>query len=135
MEIHFHAIDFAVVDNDQQKYYDEMTKKLFSSQKKLRRLFDGVSDVILRRGEGFIVDIIGNKPLPEYQDYLLIFDFPKSYFKEIILGLRHFLAILEDDWRFNAAVDPVKSMPLYRNIKHLIIVLAYQANIKGVCLS
>lgn len=135
MEIHFHAIDFAVVDNDQQKYYDEMTKKLFSSQKKLRRLFDGVSDVILRRGEGFIVDIIGNNPLPEYQDHLLIFDFPKSYFKEIILGLRHFLNILEDDWRFNDAVDPVKYMPLYRNIKHLIIVLAYQANIKGVCLS
>ena len=131
MEIHFHAIDFAVVDNDQQKYYDEMTKKLFSSQKKLRRLFDGVSDVILRRGE----DIIGNNPLPEYQDHFLIFDFPKSYFKEIILGLRHFLDILEDDWRFNAAVDPVKYMPLYHNIKHLIIVLAYQANIKGVCLS
>ena len=134
MEIHFHAIDFSVVDTDQQKYYDEMTKKLFSSQKNLRRLFDGVSDVILRRGKGFIVETCDNKPLPEYQDYLLVFDFPKNYFKEILLKLRRFLNDMEDNWCFNAAVDPTKYMSLYRNIKHLIITLAYQANIKGVCL-
>ena len=73
MEIQLHAIDFAVVDSVQQKYYDEKTNDLFNSQKNLKRLFDGVSDVILRRGQGFI-NVIGNKPLPEYQDYLLIFD-------------------------------------------------------------
>ena len=131
MEIHFHAIDFAVVDNDQQKYYDEMTKKLFSSQKNLRRLFDGVSDVILRRGEGFVVDIIGNKPLPEYQDYLLIFDFPKSYFMKVLLEMKILLEEIQDDWHFDDAVDPQMTMPLYRNIKHLIVVLAYQTKIKG----
>ena len=130
MEIQLHAIDFAVVDSVQQKYYDEKTNDLFNSQKYLKRLFDGVSDVILRRGQGFI-NVIGNKPLPEYQDYLLIFDFPKSYFMMVLLEMKNLLEEIQDDWHFDDAVDPQMTMPLYRNIKHLIVALAYQTKIKG----
>lgn len=131
MEIQLHAIDFAVVGSVQQKYYDEKTNDLFNSQKNLKRLFDGVSDIILRRGQGFIMDLIGSKPLPEFQDYLLILDFPKSYFKKVLLELKFLLEEIQDDWHFNDAVDPQMTMPLYRNIKHLIFVLAYQTRIKG----
>lgn len=131
MEIQLHAIDFAVVGSVQQKYYDEKTNDLFNSQKNLKRLFDGVSDIILRRGQGFITDLIGSKPLPEFQDYLLILDFPKSYFKKVLLELKFLLEEIQDDWHFNDAVDPQMTMPLYRNIKHLIVVLAYQTRIKG----
>ena len=130
MEIQLHAIDFAVVDSVQQKYYDEKTNDLFNSQKNLKRLFDGFSDVILRRGQGFI-NVIGNKPLPEYQDYLLIFDFPKSYFMMVLLEMKNLLEEIQDDWHFDDAVDPQMTMPLYRNIKHLIVALAYQTKIKG----
>lgn len=130
MEIQLHAIDFAVVDSVQQKYYDEKTNDLFNSQKNLKRLFDGVSDVILRRGQGFI-NVIGNKPLPEYQDYLLIFDFPKSYFMMVLFEMKNLLEEIQDDWHFDDAVDPQMTMPLYRNIKHLIVALAYQTKIKG----
>ena len=135
MEIQFHAIDFAVVEVDQQKYYDDKTKNLFKSQKKLRQLFDGVSDLILRRGIGFVLPLVGNKPLPEYQDYLLILDYPRSYYKEIILALKSLLEDMKDDWHFNDAVDPSSTMPFYRNICHLVVSLAYQANIKGIILS
>ena len=131
MEIQLHAIDFAVVGSVQQKYYDEKTNDLFNSQKNLKRLFDGVSDIILRRGQCFIMDLIGSKPLPEFQDYLLILDFPKSYFKKVLLELKNLLEEIQDDWHFNDAVDPQMTMPLYRNIKHLIVVLAYQTRIKG----
>lgn len=137
MEINFHAIDFAIVEIDQQKYYDEKTKNLFKSQKELRQLFEEVSNFILRRGSGFTFDMKNyplSRPLPEYQDFLLILDYPKSYFKDIILELRLLLEEIQDDWHFNDAVDPEKTMPLYRNIKHLMVVLAYKANIKGFCL-
>lgn len=137
MEIHLHAVDFAAIGSDQQKYYDEKTNNLFKSQKDLRRLFDGVSDVILRRGSGFTLDMNNyplSRPLPEYQDYLLIFDYPKRYFKKLLLELRYLLEEIQDDWHFNDAVDPEKTMSLYRNIKHLMVVVAYKANIKDVCL-
>lgn len=137
MEIHFHAIDFAVVETDQQKYYDEKTKNFFKSQKKLRQLFEEVSNFILRRGSGFTLDMNNyplSRPLPEYQDYLLILDYPKSYFKDILLKLRFLLEEIQDDWHFNNAVDPEITMPLYRNIKHLMVVVAYKANIIDVCL-
>ena len=115
MEIQLHAIDFAVVDSVQQKYYDEKTNDLFNSQKNLKRLFDGVSDVILRRGQGFI-NVIGNKPL---------------YFMMVLLEMKNLLEEIQDDWHFDDAVDPQMTMPLYRNIKHLIVALAYQTKIKG----
>lgn len=86
MEIHFHAVDFAVV---------------------------------------------GNKPLPEYQDFLLVFNYSISYIKEVLLKLRSLLEEIQDDWLFDDSVDASLTMPLYRNIKHMIVTMAYQASIKG----
>lgn len=131
MEIHFHAVDFAVVGSDQQKYYEEKTNHFFNTQKELKRLFVGISDIILRRGSDYLVDDVGNKTLPEYQDFLLVFDYPKSYFKEVLLKLRFLLEEIQDDWLFDDSVDASLTMPLYRNIKHMIVTMAYQASIKG----
>lgn len=131
MEINFHAVDFAVVGSDQQKYYEEKTIHLFNTQKELRRLFIGISDIILRRGSDFLVDVVGNKPLPEFQDFLFKFEYPKSYFKEVLMKLRFLLEEIQDDWLFDDSVDASLTMPLYRNIKHMIVTMAYQASIKG----
>lgn len=130
MKIQLHAIDFAFVDTNVQKYYVEKTNSLFNSHKELRRLFVNLSDVILCHGSMFIGDVAVNKFNFQEHDGLLLFDFPKSYFKDVLSSFRFLLESIKYDM-YCDVIDPLKALPLYRNIKHLIFVTAYQAKFKG----
>lgn len=125
MEINYHGIEFSSVPAEQQEYFQSTTSSFFVGEKRLRRLFDELSDLVLRRGIGFDT-YNGNQPLPECEDILCVVGWPKKDFKRVIQVFEHIANDIEDAAYFgNYSESLQKSAALYRNIRHLVVVTKY----------
>lgn len=129
MEISYHAWEFSPVPAEQQDYFVSQTVSLFKDDKDKRRLFDTLSELVLRYGTQS--DAGGScVPLPEYKDMLCVVDWPKSDFKDVLHRFDLLATEIEGQIYLGAFTGCFqKSFALYRNIRHLIVVTKYSLNL------
>ncbi len=144
MKVNYYSFNFGTVTKVEKQFYEKQTKELFKNnnvkenyKSSLRRLFDDLSELVLREGDLFEhkkyeQDGIEITKLPESTECLLEVNWPKADFDAVICEIRR-VAIrwLDGITSDNEGVPQDKPMQLYRNICYLVLTTAYQLKLKG----
>ncbi len=122
MDVVYYLEDFGTVNEEERKWYKERISNMWKDNKDMRRLLDNLSELILREGDSFVKD---GKTKPECERGFWITDWPKNDFKVVLQELRW----IADGWLVKHW-EKDSPMALYRNIRHLIIMTAYQLKLR-----
>ena len=137
MYVHYHFEDFVDVPPKQKEFYKKITSKYFKNdvgnfkyQKELRRLFDKLSEIVLKEVQC---------PDTSQQPFLRIgmfdvVDFPKNLFEEVLL-IMSFVCDCIRDTGFGLYSDEEyfkeNRFALYSNIRHLMLITVHRLKLRG----
>lgn len=122
MDVVYYLEDFGTVTEEERKWYKEHTADWWKDNKDMKRLFDNLSSLILREGNSFMKD---GKPRPECEQGIWTLGWSKGDFEVVLQKLRW----VADRW-IHKHWEEGSPMALYRNIRHLVIITAYQLKLK-----